>query len=146
MWKHLHPIIKYLFLRNNRVCPIWNFIFDTDQAQINSVGRRGVLNSAIEKDNIQCSSDANLQKHLFTYTFLYNWWQQDVILGGRGDYSPGDIVHLNCTSYESKPAADLTWYINDEGSLETILVLFLIYLKEHKKIFGSGNQRRSQLY
>jgi hypothetical protein len=76
---------------------------------------------------------------------LNNCWQQDAILGGRGDYSPGDIVHLNCTSYESKPAADLTWYINDEGSLETIFVLSLIYVKTHTKMFGRG-ERRSQLY
>ena len=36
-----------------------------------------------------------------------------VIMGGEEEYSPGDFLHLNCSSYESKPAADLTWYIND---------------------------------
>ena len=35
-----------------------------------------------------------------------------VIMGGDKEYAPGDFLHLNCTSYESKPAADLTWYIN----------------------------------
>ena len=35
-----------------------------------------------------------------------------VIMGGDSEYAPGDFLHLNCTSYESKPAADLTWYIN----------------------------------
>ena len=35
-----------------------------------------------------------------------------LILGGDTEYAPGDFLHLNCTSYESKPAADLTWYIN----------------------------------
>ena len=35
-----------------------------------------------------------------------------VIMGGNSEYAPGDFLHLNCTSYESKPAADLTWYIN----------------------------------
>ena len=35
-----------------------------------------------------------------------------VIMGGASEYGPGDFLHLNCTSYESKPAADLTWYIN----------------------------------
>jgi hypothetical protein len=33
---HLLPLIKYLFSRNVYVCPVWIFIFDTDQAQINS--------------------------------------------------------------------------------------------------------------
>ena len=35
-----------------------------------------------------------------------------VIMGGEAEYSPGDFVHLNCSSFESKPAADLTWTIN----------------------------------
>jgi hypothetical protein len=29
--------IKYIFLRESFVCPRWIFIFDSDQAQINSV-------------------------------------------------------------------------------------------------------------
>jgi hypothetical protein len=33
-WKHLLPIVKFLFLRNSYVCPIRIFIFDADQAQI----------------------------------------------------------------------------------------------------------------
>ncbi len=34
MWKHLLPIIKHLFSRNNYIGPIWIFIFDTDQAKL----------------------------------------------------------------------------------------------------------------
>jgi hypothetical protein len=37
LWKHLLPIIKRLILKSSYVCPIWIFIFDTAQAQINSV-------------------------------------------------------------------------------------------------------------
>ena len=37
-----------------------------------------------------------------------------VIMGGETEYSPGDFVHLNCSSFDSKPAADLTWKINGE--------------------------------
>ncbi len=37
LWKHSLYILKYLFSRNSYVCPIWIFIFDTDQSQINSV-------------------------------------------------------------------------------------------------------------
>ena len=36
------------------------------------------------------------------------------IQGGQSYYAPGDFLHLNCSSYESKPAADLIWYINDQ--------------------------------
>ena len=28
--------------------------------------------------------------------------------------APGDTLHMNCTSRESKPAADLRWYINNK--------------------------------
>ena len=37
-----------------------------------------------------------------------------VIMGGQHEYSPGDFVHLNCSSHDSKPAADLTWRINGQ--------------------------------
>ena len=37
-----------------------------------------------------------------------------LILGGDTEYAPGDHLHLNCTSFESKPAADLTWFVNDK--------------------------------
>ncbi len=36
--KHSLPIIKLLFSRTSYVCP-WIFIFDTDQAQTNSVAK-----------------------------------------------------------------------------------------------------------
>ncbi len=35
--KHLLPVFKYLFSGNSYVCPIWIFIFDTNQAQAYSV-------------------------------------------------------------------------------------------------------------
>jgi hypothetical protein len=36
-WKYLIPKIKYIFLRVSYVCPRWIFIFDSGQAQTNSV-------------------------------------------------------------------------------------------------------------
>jgi hypothetical protein len=45
-WKHSLPVNKYLFLRNIYVCPLWIFIFDTDQAQNNSVGAEDTEGSA----------------------------------------------------------------------------------------------------
>ncbi len=36
--------MKYLFSKNIYVCPIWIFIFDTDQAQINSVYQHKLSN------------------------------------------------------------------------------------------------------
>ncbi len=35
-WKYLLLKIKYIFLRDSYVCTRWIFIFDSDQAQINS--------------------------------------------------------------------------------------------------------------
>jgi hypothetical protein len=35
LWKHQFPITKYLFSRNSYACPIWIFIFDTEQLKIN---------------------------------------------------------------------------------------------------------------
>ncbi|XP_061936738.1 uncharacterized protein LOC107995727 isoform X5 [Apis cerana] len=40
------------------------------------------------------------------------------ILGLRRKYRIGDTLRLNCTSGRSKPAANLTWYINDRQSTE----------------------------
>ncbi len=37
-----------------------------------------------------------------------------VIEGGKQRYSLGDTVDLNCSSINSKPAADLFWSINGE--------------------------------
>ncbi|KAK7065447.1 hypothetical protein SK128_001142 [Halocaridina rubra] len=36
------------------------------------------------------------------------------ITGGRSHYRVGETASLNCTSSRSKPAATLTWFINDE--------------------------------
>ena len=45
------------------------------------------------------------------------------IQGGQTHYAPGDFLHLNCSSYESKPAADLSWFVNDQ-KVETGTRLF----------------------
>ncbi len=53
MWKHLLLIFQYIFSRNGdvicTVCPIWSFIFDTGQAQINSAG---IIQSAVVKGTV----------------------------------------------------------------------------------------------
>ncbi|XP_043197429.1 uncharacterized protein LOC122367937 isoform X2 [Amphibalanus amphitrite] len=44
-----------------------------------------------------------------------------VITGGKSRYEVGDRVKVNCTSYKSKPAAELTWFINnEEAALEHV--------------------------
>ena len=45
-----------------------------------------------------------------------------IITGGRLRYSLGDSVDVNCTSADSKPAADLHWLIN--GQPVSILFYF----------------------
>ena len=37
-----------------------------------------------------------------------------LISGAHPRYHIGDRVDINCTSYRSKPAAKLRWYINGE--------------------------------
>lgn len=36
------------------------------------------------------------------------------ISGGKAKYQIGDKVNVNCTSGRSKPAVNLTWFINGE--------------------------------
>ncbi|XP_065567307.1 uncharacterized protein LOC136031546 isoform X2 [Artemia franciscana] len=40
--------------------------------------------------------------------------EDPIITGGQLRYSIGDIVDVNCTSKDSLPAANLTWYINGD--------------------------------
>lgn len=43
------------------------------------------------------------------------------ITGGRPRYQIGDHVKVNCTSGRSKPAAQLSWFINGEPVDQTFL-------------------------
>merc|ERR1712130_789364 len=40
----------------------------------------------------------------------------------RVKYQPGDLVHLNCTSSDSKPAADLSWKINNQTADSSYII------------------------
>uniref|UniRef100_A0A182QRS5 Ig-like domain-containing protein n=1 Tax=Anopheles farauti TaxID=69004 RepID=A0A182QRS5_9DIPT len=44
-----------------------------------------------------------------------------IITGGKPRYQVGDLVRVNCTSARSKPAAQLTWYINSEQADPTCI-------------------------
>ncbi|XP_071519967.1 cell adhesion molecule 2-like [Panulirus ornatus] len=44
------------------------------------------------------------------------------IHGGRSHYRVGDTARLNCTSSKSKPAAQLTWFINGQKATSPHLV------------------------
>uniref|UniRef100_A0A1B6D8N3 Ig-like domain-containing protein n=1 Tax=Clastoptera arizonana TaxID=38151 RepID=A0A1B6D8N3_9HEMI len=44
------------------------------------------------------------------------------ITGGRPRYQIGDTVRVNCTSGESKPAANLNWFINGEQVNSSYLI------------------------
>nr|XP_027209553.1 uncharacterized protein LOC113803046 [Penaeus vannamei] len=39
--------------------------------------------------------------------------EKPIVQGAQERYRPGDYVRVNCTSAPSKPAATLTWFIND---------------------------------
>jgi len=40
------------------------------------------------------------------------------IVGVANFYNSGDLVDINCTSFESKPTANLTWNVNDQPAKE----------------------------
>ena len=46
------------------------------------------------------------------------------IKGGRLRYSLGDSVDVNCTSADSKPAADLHWFINGQPVSKNTFLTF----------------------
>ncbi|XP_050733508.1 uncharacterized protein LOC127007041 [Eriocheir sinensis] len=56
--------------------------------------------------------------------------EKPIVQGARERYHPGDIVRINCTSAPSKPAATLTWYINDQVAPERYLIRYLPYMDQ----------------
>ncbi|KAF8766842.1 Cell adhesion molecule 2 like protein [Argiope bruennichi] len=48
------------------------------------------------------------------------------ITGGESTYELGDNITLNCTSAESKPAANLQWFINDQSKSTVLLRVAVI--------------------
>ena len=40
----------------------------------------------------------------------------------QDNYQPGDLVHLNCSSRDSKPAADLSWKINGQTADSSYII------------------------
>lgn len=53
-----------------------------------------------------------------------------IIVGVESYYNPGDLVEINCTSVESKPAASLQWIINEKKAHEGISLPPRVYLNE----------------
>jgi hypothetical protein len=54
--------------------------------------------------------------------------QRPALQGFRQRYRQGDIVRGNCTSRHSKPAANLTWTINEVVVSITDFLCFLLVL------------------
>ncbi|XP_076066459.1 cell adhesion molecule 2-like [Oratosquilla oratoria] len=48
-----------------------------------------------------------------------------IISGVRPKYHVGDLVHVNCTSADSKPPASLKWYINEEPAENDYLLEYM---------------------
>lgn len=53
------------------------------------------------------------------------------LIGSSGRYTPGDILHANCTSSNSKPAAYLRFLIDGEQ------------VKSYASLFSSNKRRIS---
>lgn len=49
----------------------------------------------------------------YFYIFLELPTQRPIITGIHSRYRLGDVINGNCSSDYSKPAANLTWWIND---------------------------------
>ena len=67
----------------------------------------------------------NCQSSLSKFSFEFDSWlnyKSEFCSGGKEDYSPGDTVQLNCSSFNSKPAADINWFINQEPANLTNVV------------------------
>ena len=47
------------------------------------------------------------------------------ISGGRERYDVGDLVDVNCTSSNSKPAAQLQWLVNDQPVRHNFFLNFI---------------------
>ena len=45
-----------------------------------------------------------------------------IISGSHSRYSSGDILSAKCTSFNSFPAANLTWYVNGEEATDKMIV------------------------
>jgi len=60
------------------------------------------------------------------------------ITGGKPKYQIGDMVLVNCTSYQSKPAAMLSWTINSDKAPKE-------YLKEYASIIQENGLETSIL-
>ena len=64
------------------------------------------------------------------------------IEGGQEVYAPGDFLHLNCSSYESKPAADLSWFINDQKADGSYVIPHPVSLNNQTGLYTA----RSELF
>ena len=54
----------------------------------------------------------NYQWHQILFSLLVTPKKGPMITGGKLRYSLGDNVDVNCTSANSKPAAEINWFIN----------------------------------
>lgn len=66
--------------------------------------------------------------------------QLPVITGIQPRYRHGDTIHSNCTSFNSKPVANLTWMIND------VPVGFSVPFTNEKFISFQGKINVAKLY
>ena len=66
--------------------------------------------------------------------------QPPVIQGGDREYAPGDFLHLNCTSYDSKPAADLHWFVNDKKADDSYIITHPIGTNKETGLYSSTSE------
>ena len=62
------------------------------------------------------------------------------IQGGDKEYAPGDFLHLHCSSYDSKPAADLNWFINDKKADGSYIITHPIATNKSTGLYSSTSE------
>lgn len=90
---------------------------DTDQSTEEEILLRSVDLDTTGQYRCEISGEAPLFQTAFREAVLAVVDLPDdgpIISGGFPRYHIGDKVEVNCTSYKSKPAAKLKWYINGE--------------------------------
>ena len=70
----------------------------------------------------------NYQWYQMLFSLLVTPKKGPMITGGKLRYSLGDNVDVNCTSANSKPAAEINWFINGEPVSTKLMFLESIRL------------------
>ncbi|XP_076639522.1 uncharacterized protein LOC143351631 isoform X1 [Colletes latitarsis] len=101
--------------------PIGNLTVKRSESNATQVGLTNLELDAAGEYSCEVSADASFHTAIVyaTMNVVELPSQGPSIHGLRRKYRIDDMLRLNCTSGRSKPAANLTWYINDRQPLKS---------------------------